>query len=166
MPKSEESMDAIELLKADHKKVKALFDDFEDTEDMSEKTQIAKQAIEELKIHAVIEEEIFYPAVRAAIDDEENIMNEAQEEHHVAKVLIAELDQMRDSDEHFEAKFIVLAESIRHHIKEEEGEMLPEAKKTDLDMDDLGAQMRERKQQLKAEGVPASKEEELVAHAR
>lgn len=170
MPKSEkmekeESMDAIELLKTDHKKVKALFDKFEDSEDAKEKYQLAKQAIEELKIHAVVEEEIFYPAVREAIEDEENIMNEAEEEHHVAKVLIAELDQMEEADEHFEAKFIVLAENIRHHIKEEEGDMLPEAKKADLDMDELGQEMIERKEQLKAEGIPATKEQELLESA-
>jgi hypothetical protein len=158
-------MNAIELLKTDHRKVKELFDEFEDSENDSEKYKIAQQAIEELKIHAVIEEEIFYPAVREAIEDDENIMNEAQEEHHVAKVLIAELDQIKSYDETFEAKFIVLAENIRHHIKEEEGEMLPEAKKADLDMEALGAQMAQRKEQLKSEGIPATPEEELVESA-
>ncbi len=167
MPKAAkvENMDAIELLKADHKKVKAIFDQFENTDNKAMQFKLAKQAIEELKVHALIEEEIFYPAVREAIDDEDNIMNEAEEEHHVAKVLIAELDQMEKADEHFEAKFIVLAENIRHHIKEEEGEMLPEAKKADLDMNELGAEMMQRKEQLKAEGIPASKEEELLESA-
>src|ERR1044071_2465391 len=129
MKKSHENRDAIELLKADHKEVKKLFDEFEEGKDQEAKAQAAKKAIQELKIHTVIEEEIFYPAVRGAIEDDENIMNEAQEEHNVAKMLIAELEQMDPENEHFEAKFMVLAESVRHHIKEEEGEMLPEAKK-------------------------------------
>ncbi len=159
---TEQEMDAIELLKSDHKKVKALFKEFEDAKNDQTKSKLAKEAIHELKVHAAIEEEIFYPAVREAIEDEDNLMNEAQEEHHVAKILIAELDQISEFDEMYEAKFIVLAENIRHHIKEEEDEMLPEAKKADLDMDALGAEMMERKQQLMAEGIPTTPEQELV----
>jgi hypothetical protein len=161
--KKEPKMDAIELLKEDHKKVKDLFDQFEDEENADRKKEIAEEAIQELKVHAVLEEEIFYPAVRAEIEDEENIMEEAQEEHHVAKVLIAELDQLKEMNETYEAKFMVLAENIRHHIKEEEGEMLPEAKKTDLDMEDLAQKMTERKEELLRDGVPATSEEEMVA---
>jgi hypothetical protein len=163
--KKEPSTDAIALLKQDHKKVKDLFDQFEDEEDAEKKKEIAEEAIQELKIHAAIEEEIFYPAVREEIEDDEHIMEEAQEEHHVAKVLIAELDQLKEVDETYEAKFIVLAENVRHHIKEEEGEMLPEAKKTDIDMDALGAQMMERKEALLRDGVPTTQEEEMVAGA-
>src|SRR5262245_58675535 len=117
------TQNAIELLKEDHEKVKDLFDEFEDADGNQEKLRIAKAAIQELKIHSAIEEEIFYPEVRKAMEeDEENIMEEAEQEHHVAKVLIAELDQIDEMNETYEAKFIVLAENIRHHIKEEEGE--------------------------------------------
>src|SRR5581483_7295555 len=90
--------DAISLLKSDHDKVKDLFEQFENAENRREKKKIAAQAIMELKIHAAIEEEIFYPTVRRNI--ESDLMNEADEEHHVAKLLIAELDQMSVSDEY------------------------------------------------------------------
>jgi hemerythrin superfamily protein len=141
--------DAVKMLKADHKKVKALFDEFEDTEDVQERQRIAQTAIQELTIHAELEEEIFYPTVRQAMDeDETEIMNEAEEEHHVAKLLIEELKGMDPSDDKFAAKFTVLAENVRHHIKEEEGEMLPKAQKTDVDMQELGQQMMTRKEEL------------------
>ena len=87
------------------------------------KTKIIDQALTELKIHAILEEEIFYPTVRAHVG--RDIMNEADEEHHVAKVLIAELDAVDAKNDHRDAKFTVLAESVRHHIREEETEMLP-----------------------------------------
>ncbi len=158
----EKPKDAIAMLKADHEKVKSLFDDFESTESKSEQKKIAKEAIHELKVHATIEEKLFYPAVREEMDDEEGIMEEADEEHHVAKVLIAELDKMTGEEEHWEAKFIVLAENIRHHIKEEEGEMLPEAKKTDIDFEVLGQRMWDMKQKLMRDGVPPDAEAEMV----
>lgn len=160
MPKLKQN--AIALLKADHRKVKDLFKQFEESGSQAAKAKIAQEAIKELKIHTVIEEEIFYPAVRQAIQDEDDIMNEAQEEHHVAKMLIAELERIGHQNEHFEAKFTVLAENVRHHIKEEEEEMLPEAKKTDIDFDALGEQMMERKQRLQTEGIPETEEEELI----
>src|ERR1700722_13675154 len=127
----EKTHDAIAMLKADHEKVKKLFDQFEKTEDKKAKKKIVEEALTELKIHATIEESLFYPAVRQEIDDEEGIMEEADEEHHVAKVLIAELDKMTGNEDHWEAKFTVLSENIRHHIKEEESDMLPEARKTE-----------------------------------
>src|SRR5437879_3625683 len=110
---------AVELLKADHEKVKELFDQFENTEDRATRKKIVEQACQELKVHSAIEEEIFYPAVRQAIEDQE-IMNEADEEHHEAKILVAELESMEGSESHFGAKFLVLAENVRHHIEEEE----------------------------------------------
>jgi hypothetical protein len=153
MPKHAKSQDAIELLKADHKKVKDLFDDFQDSDEPSEKENIAREAMKELRIHSVIEEEIFYPAVRHALgQDEEEMMDEAEEEHRVAKTIIEELSEEDMDDEHFEAKFTVLAENIRHHIKEEESGMLKEAKKADgLDLDDLGEQLMARKEELMAD---------------
>lgn len=141
--------DAIALLKADHKKVKELFDDFEDAEETSEKSEIAEEAIKELRVHAAIEEEIFYPAARKALGKEEaDLLDEAEEEHRVAKTIIEELSESNASEDHFEAKFIVLAENVRHHIKEEESEMFKEVKDTDLDLEALGEKMMERKMVL------------------
>ena len=134
--------------KKDHDTVKELFDRFESEEGLAGKKKIVTRAIEELKTHAAIEEEIFYPAVRKQIGDTD-LMNEADEEHHVVKVLIAELEKMDGHEEHYSAKFTVLAENVRHHIKEEEGEMLPKARSLDLDFRALGEQMLERKRELK-----------------
>jgi hemerythrin superfamily protein len=113
---------AVSLLKEDHDRVKGLFDQFQAAKSRAAKVKIVRAALTELKVHAAIEEELFYPAVRKPIGKE--IMNEADEEHHVAKLLIAELDVMDGSESHFDAKFHVLAENVRHHIKEEEDEML------------------------------------------
>jgi hemerythrin superfamily protein len=105
---------AIALLKKDHDTVKALFEAFEKADTQAAKRRIVEQALTELKIHAVLEEEIFYPTVRRHVGSK--LMNEADEEHHVAKVLIAELDTVPDKNDHRDAKFTVLAESVRHHI--------------------------------------------------
>jgi hypothetical protein len=144
--------------------VKGLFEQFEKARDEGRKEKIAREAIQELKIHDALEEEIFYPAVRGEID-EPDLMNEAEEEHHMVRVAIAELDNMQAGDERFEAKFTVLAEMVRHHIKEEEGEMLPEAKKSDADMEALAEQMMARKKELLAGEVPESAEARMVAGA-
>lgn len=103
---------AVALLKADHDKVQALFDQFENATSRAAKRKIVRETLTELKVHAAIEEELFYPAVRKPVGKE--IMNEADEEHHVAKLLIAELDAMDSTESHFEAKFTVLAENVRH----------------------------------------------------
>ena len=157
-----EPTDAIDILKKDHDTVKDLFDQFEKAESLRAKKKIVAEAVHELKIHATIEEEIFYPALRKK-KVEIDLLNEADEEHHVAKLLIAELDQMDGSEDHYEAKFIVLSENIRHHIKEEEGDMFPQARKTDLDFDAIGAKMLARKQQLTKNGIPASAEEKMIS---
>jgi len=159
-----QSNPAVSLLKEDHKKVKKLFDQFEAAEGVPAKRKIVRQALTELKVHAAIEEEIFYPAVRKAIG--KDIMNEADEEHHVAKLLIAELDSMAGNESHFDAKFIVLAENVRHHIKEEENEMLPKAKAVKLDFAALAAKMQARKDHLLASGVPPVGEDKMVKASR
>lgn len=151
---------AIEIIKNDHSKVKKLFEDFEKATDKRLKKKIADEAIMELKIHAEIEENIFYPSVRKNV--EEDLMNEADEEHHVAKLLIAELDQMDGSESHWEAKFTVLAENIKHHIREEEGEMLPQARKINADFDAIGQKLLRMKKVLLENGVPTSDEERLM----
>jgi len=156
---------AIAMLKADHKKVKQLFDQFEEAKDRRTKKKIVQSALEELSVHATLEEEIFYPSVREEIDDED-VMNEADEEHHVAKVLIAELEQMDGSESHYDAKFTVLAENVRHHIKEEEGEMLPKAQETDIDFDVLGEKMFRHKNRLMSDGVSGTAEAAMVSKSR
>src|SRR6187455_1296944 len=126
---------AVALLKEDHDRVKELFDRFESARTRPAKIKIVRAALVELKVHAAIEEEMFYPAVRKPVGKE--IMNEADEEHHVAKLLVAELDRMDGTESHFDAKFTVLAENVRHHIDEEEGEMLSKARKVKVDFEAL-----------------------------
>lgn len=153
---------AITMLKEDHDKVKGLFDQFEGEESETLKERIIEEALTELKVHAAIEEEIFYPAVRKTVGTDK--MDEADEEHHVAKLLIAELENGKRGDDHRDAKFMVLAENVRHHIKEEENEMLPKAKDARVDFKRLGAEMQARKEQLKLHGVPMAAEERLIAN--
>lgn len=155
---------AVALLKDDHDRVKDLFDQFEAAGSRPAKVKVVRQALTELKVHAALEEELFYPAVRRRVGKE--IMNEADEEHHVAKLLIAELDRMDGSETHFDAKFRVLAENVRHHIEEEEGEMLPKARKVKLDFDALAEKMTRRKEKLLAAGVPPAGEERMVKASR
>jgi hypothetical protein len=159
------SMNAIALLKQDHETLKDLFEKFEETESNAAKAKIVSEALMELKLHATVEEELFYPALRQQIEDEDGIMDEADEEHHVAKVLVAELEKMSGNEDHWDAKFTVLAESVRHHIKEEESTMFKEAKKTDIDFDVLGNQMAHRKQVLKQKGVPPDAEAQMVGQS-
>ncbi len=144
--------DALQLLRNDHREVKELFREFEDADGSKRKQQIAEKAIMSLEIHADIEEEIFYPSVRRQDDVESELMNEAEEEHHVARLLIDELKRARKRDERWEAKFKVLAESVRHHIEEEESEMLPRAAEAGAQkLAELGEQMQQRKMQLQRE---------------
>jgi hypothetical protein len=151
---------AIAILIKDHDRVKDLFDRFEKSDASGEKEKIISEALLELQVHAAIEEEIFYPAVRKEVGSD--LMNEADEEHHVARVLIAELDRDGRGDDHRHAKFTVLAESVRHHIKEEEGEMLPKAKSVEMDFEALGEQMLARKRELHKHGIPDDAEHKMV----
>jgi len=155
---------AITILKKDHDTVKRYFDEFEKTESPAAKEKFIRQAVSALKIHAVLEEEIFYPTVRAHVGNK--VMNEADEEHHVAKVLIADLDYGAGKNGHRLAKFTVLAESVQHHIKEEEDQMLPKAKELDIDFEALGQRMLDRRKQLQATGIPTDSEHAMVKKAR
>ena len=152
--KADQNEDAITLLKADHAKVKKLFKDFEDLKEedgsAEDKSELVIQICNQLKVHTEIEEEIFYPAVRKAIDDSD-LMDEALVEHAAAKELIAQLEGMNPDDEQYDAKVTVLGEQIQHHVKEEEDEMFPKAKKAKIDGEALGVQMSERKAELMAE---------------
>ena len=162
MPKKKTET-ALRMLKEDHQGVKKLFDQFEKTDSRAAKQKIVAEALTELKLHASVEEEFFYPALRQQISDDAGLLDEADEEHHVAKILIAELEQMSGDEDHWEAKFKVLAESIRHHIKEEEGEIFPEARKTDIDFVALGGQMASLKKSLHEGGVPPDSEAKMIA---
>lgn len=157
------TQDAIELLMADHKKVKKLFADFdklkEDGSD-ADKSALVEQICNELKIHTLLEEEIFYPAVRKAIKDSD-LMDEALVEHAGAKDLIAQLEGASADDDLYDAKVTVLGEQINHHVKEEERQMFPEAKKAKVDTEALGATMLKRKQALMKEtGVSAEESDQ------
>ena len=146
--------DAFALLTADHRTVKGLFKEFEKLSKQDdvdeEKAQLVRQICNELTVHAQVEEEIFYPALREAIDDED-LMDEADIEHASAKDLIAQLEGMEPGDDHYDARVTVLGEYVDHHVKEEEGEMFGKARKADVDAAELGAQIAERKEALKAE---------------
>ncbi len=153
-------MDPIKLLRDDHKKVKGLFREFEAAGDRAfqTKAKVAQQIFTELEVHTTIEEEIFYPAIEASASKEEKeLVAEGYEEHHVVDVLINELKAMTPEDERYDGKFTVLIENVEHHIEEEEGEMLPDAEKTlKGDLDQLGDQMKRRKEELlTAMGAPA-----------
>ena len=137
-----------EMLKDDHEKAKKLFEDFESAEGR-ERGEIAKTAIQELEIHADLEERLIYPAIRAEVDAAD-MMNEAIEEHHLVHVLIAELKKLKPGDEKFQAKFSVLSELVKHHIEEEEGEMFPTAEECDIDWESLEASVMKRKETLLA----------------
>ena len=120
-------MDAITLLKDDHKTVEALFKRFEKAGDRAhtEKRAVVDRIIEELSKHAAIEEQLFYPVVRATVPDTEDIALESLEEHHIVKWVLSELDSMTPEDERFDAKVTVLIENVRHHVEEEETEFFP-----------------------------------------
>jgi hypothetical protein len=153
------SKDAIALLKSDHDAVEQLFADFEKARGDGRKEKLAREICKELTIHAMIEEEIFYPACDGRVDDE--LLKEGYVEHDAAKVLIAEIEAGEPSDDFYDAKVKVLKEEIEHHVQEEEKRMeglFAQARKAGLDMDELGAQLAERKAELKLqieqEGLP------------
>ncbi len=137
------------MLKADHKLVSGLFDDFEKTKSDARKTSIVAQICKELTVHTQIEEEIFYPAVKAALKDRE-LVPEATVEHSSVKDLIAEVEGKAPYGEMYDAKVKVMGEFVKHHVKEEEKEMFVKARKTKLDMQALGAKMAARKEELMA----------------
>lgn len=149
-------MDAIKLLKEDHDNVKRLLQQFESADGPDAKRRIAENVIRDLMVHEQIEEQIFYPAYkRAAGEDGKTEVAEAKEEHHVVDLLIDELQDVDIKDEKFEAKFTVLSENVRHHIKEEEDEMFPQAKRLLKDkLEALGEEMEELKNNLMEQAQP------------
>jgi hemerythrin-like domain-containing protein len=155
--------DAIQILTADHQQVRKIFDRFEkikDQDDTEEKQSLVKRACDELTVHAQVEEEIFYPALREALEDDD-LIDEAVVEHASAKQLIAELESMDPGDDLYDAKFTVLGEYVKHHVKEEQNEIFPQAKKSKMDLEQLGQEIAERKEQVKSElGLVSDEEEE------
>jgi hypothetical protein len=156
MPKNE---DAIALLKADHRKVEALFKEFENAKGDGRKEKLARRICLELSVHTAIEEEIFYPACQGTVEEE--LLKESYVEHDAAKLLMAEIEAgSGESDEYFDVKVKVLSEEIEHHVEEEEkpGGVFAQARKGKLDLDGLGEQLAARKKELtqtyKQSGVP------------
>lgn len=144
--KGEGGEDVFEMLKADHRHVQNLFTKFEDA-DKRARASIADETLTALEVHAALEEELVYPAVAEVFDDEE-LINEAKEEHHVAKVLIKELRKMDAEDEGFSTKFKVLGELVGHHIEEEEGEMFPQAQEGGFEPESISDEVSKRKAKL------------------
>ena len=156
------SQDAVALLKADHRAVAELFEQFEKARGDGRKQDLAMQICTELSIHAQIEEEIFYPACDGKVEDD--LLKESYVEHDAAKVLIAQIISGEPSDEFYDSKVKVLQEEIEHHVQEEEKRLeglFSQARAAGLDMDALGTELAARKEQLKAEieanGLPKPK---------
>ncbi len=164
-----DKLDAIALLKADHRKVEALFETFEKAKSDSVKKSLVEEICTELSVHTAIEEEIFYPACTGKIEDD--LVKEAYVEHDGAKVMISELLSSEPGDDFYDAKLKVLSEEIKHHVKEEEARsegMFAQARAAGLDMDALGEEMAARKKELlaefKAKGLPTPKTRSFTGH--
>jgi hemerythrin superfamily protein len=145
--------DAVALLKADHREVEALFEQFEKSRKDGKKAELAQRICKALRIHTTIEESMFYPSFLEATG-EEDIHHEAEVEHEGAKHLIAQIEESGPEDEYFDSKVKVLSEMIKHHVREEEKRdgMFAKAKSSGMDLAALGEQMQERKEELEAEG--------------
>lgn len=139
--------DAVAMLRADHKKVSELFDQFEKARSSKTKKELVTRICEELTVHAELEEDIFYPAVKAALKDVE-LVPEAVVEHASIKDLIAQVQGAEPDGEEFDAKIKVMSEYVKHHVKEEQTEMFPKAQDSKLDLVALRDEMLERKQSL------------------
>jgi hemerythrin superfamily protein len=162
--------DAIALLKADHRKVEGLFAQFEKARESGRKRDLANQICLELRVHAQIEEDVFYPACREDGVDED-LMDEAYVEHDGAKVLIGEIEKSSPEDQYFDAKVKVLSEQIKHHVKEEEkkqGNMFAKARKAGVDLKGLGERMAAEKKELlrKMKGARPTPPTPTMEHTR
>lgn len=151
----ETATDAIDLLTEDHRKVDELFEEYEATKDDADdgdKEQRVATICLELTVHATVEEELFYPAAREALDpDDADMLDEAEVEHATVRDLIDQLSEMSPSEDLYDAKVKVLGEYVRHHVQEEEGAIFPALRDTELDLAELGAQLETRKQELHEE---------------
>ncbi len=154
-----EEINIVEQLRKDHEKIKMLFREFESAKKVEEKQHVVRQAITELEIHALAEEQIFYPAVRKDSPDAASNLDESFEEHHVMKFLIGEIKRMSPENARFDAKFTVLAEKVKHHIKEEEAELFARARTGHLNLEELGKELTAAKVSIRAN----AKKKELKA---
>ena len=152
MSKTNEPIDAIALLKQQHREVKEMFDRFENMTDRAKvsKKKLADEICNALIMHTTIEEEIFYPATREASEETEDMIDEAVVEHASAKDLIAQIMEMDPGDDLYDAKVKVLGELIEHHVEEEEKEMFPKTRKLKLDLKALGQEMKARQMEIEA----------------
>ena len=148
--KAPEAVDALELLKSDHRSVEKLFDAFDQAGDsLEDKGALAKRVCEELTVHTIIEEEIVYPAADEALPaDDEVDVNEAYVEHFLVKTLIEKFASLKPGDQGFDATFKVMSELVRHHVEEEENELFPKLRKAGLDLASLGESIAARKVEL------------------
>jgi len=161
------AQDGLQLLAADHRKVEGLFASFEKASGASAKEKLVRQICTELKVHAQIEEEIYYPAIRGKV--EEDALDEAYVEHDSAKLLINELEAAEPDEGFYDAKVKVLSELIEHHVKEEEKQrdnLFQQTRAADIDLEALGASLAARKEELlakaEAEGLPPAEAATLV----
>jgi precorrin-2 methylase len=152
MPKTNESIDAIELLTQQHREVKEMFDRFENMTDRAKvsKKKLADEICNALIMHTTIEEEIYYPATREASEETEDMVDEAVVEHASAKDLIAQIMEMDPGDDLYDAKVKVLGEMVEHHVQEEEEEMFPKTRELKLDLKALGQEMKARQMEIEA----------------
>jgi hemerythrin superfamily protein len=162
---AEEGPNAVELLRKDHQTVKALFREFDAAEHPDEKERIVKRSLDELEVHASVEEKIFYPAVREDSPDAADKLDEALEEHHAARLLMHELRGMSAEDERFDAKFRVLTEMVKHHVKEEEAEMFARARTGHLDLNGLAKRLQAAKTSLTTKRRPKEQPEKRASTA-
>jgi len=152
--KTESYDGVVGLLREEHEKLKEMFERFEEAKDQRTKQRIVEQTLKTLTVHATVEEEVFYPAVREANAHEEEIddlLDEALQKHHVAKMLIAELERMNPMDECYDAKFTVLSESVKHHIEVEESDIFPKVQDDGTNWDEVAARLKDRRQDLAKE---------------
>lgn len=140
---------ALQVLMDDHKEVTKLFKQFEKATDLQERAAVVQMICQALTLHAAIEEEVFYPAVRAAMQDEDwELLDEAEVEHQSIKSLVEQLDGADPEDELYEARVVVLKEYVRHHVEEEEGDLFPKVRSLGLDLDEMGERLLAAKGEL------------------
>ena len=144
---------ATQLIRRDHKKVDGLFGRFERSKKREAKQRICDLVAHELELHTALEEEIFYPAIKKYVGEEETLQ-EAEQEHQQAKDMISDLKSLNAEEGQFEKKFLDLVEAVRQHVQEEEGELLPKVEESEMDLLEIGEQMAERKEELLEEMQP------------
>ena len=149
-----DEQDAVSLLTSDHAEVKQMFEEYrqlvQDNADDDRRDELAAEICSALTVHAEIEEDIFYPALRERLDDD-LALDQAEVEHAIARDLIEQIVAMEPDDALFDARVLVLAEYVEHHVQEEESEIFPQAEKSGIDLDELGAGLADRRHELLAE---------------